>query len=66
MIYAIAQNVQQKDVNFLNAHGAVVRHTQVDIVVEQKVFDLPAAFASEGDDTHFTLMGRRNGKLDVR
>ena len=41
-----------KQVDFLDACGAVGRHAEVDIGVAQQLGDLAAALAGQGDDAH--------------
>src|SRR5690606_33890578 len=48
-VYAVAQRVKQQNVDFLNAHGAIVRHTQVDIGFVQDFVQLAPTLAAKGN-----------------
>lgn len=65
MVKAVAQHVQKHNVNFLNPHGAIVRHAEVDVFGLKNLVEIAATFAAQSNDRHAAILSDLNGSDHV-
>src|SRR5690625_3977109 len=57
--------MQEHNMNLLDAHGAIVGNTKMDVCAFQDIVYFTAAIACQGDDDHIAFMGYLDGAQHV-